>query len=67
MAILNRIPAFRISKRADCCPDGGPDGERENTVREIALIRYIADLVLFRVSRFARIFKQSDPRERKTT
>lgn len=63
MAILNRIPAFRISKRADCFPDG----ERENTVREIGLIRYIADLVLFRVSRFARIFKQSDPRERKTT
>lgn len=57
MAILNRIPAFRISKRADCFPD-----ERENTVREIALIRYIAELVLFRVSRFARIFKQSDPR-----
>lgn len=63
MAIPSRIPAFWISKRADCFLDG----KRKNTVRGIAVIRFIADLVLFRVSRFAHIFKQSDPPEGNTT
>lgn len=36
-------------------------------MRGIAVIRYIADLVLFRVSRVAHIFKQSDSPEGNTT
>lgn len=36
-------------------------------MRGIAVIRYIADLVLFRVSRVAHIFKKSDSPEGNTT